>query len=334
MIILWTDGLIFALIIIAILSIYSLLHQPQWQRPLLQIIHSVSGMTSFLMLSFFIIISVLDSIHFRSNLHQQSEIISVLDYLLNPLRLHSEKTYSAPFAIELYSKEWVNIQGKSAWVYPRLQYGGAHLFTPENHLIDIVKRIVIGLLEGMILYAAILGMIYKIMQLSHCFPWWLQRPLLPSIRSCIMVAGLLMISITILIQLASVYHVLGTDKVGEDVLYQAIKSIRTGLVIGSLTTLIMLPFAILFGILAGYFQGWVDDIIQYIYTTLNAIPSVLLIAASVLMVQVYMANHPLAFTNPLIRADMRLLCLCFILGMTSWTGLCRLLRNMYKRLIL
>jgi peptide/nickel transport system permease protein len=129
-----------------------------------------------------------------------------------------------------------------------------------------------------------------------------------------------------LIHLSGYYHVFGTDKVGEDVFYQAVKSIRTGLVIGTLTTLIMLPMAIIFGILAGFFRGWVDDIIQYIYTTLNSIPGVLLIAASILMVQVYMANHEAAFTSVVVRADTRLLFLCMILGVTSWTGLCRLLR--------
>jgi len=129
-----------------------------------------------------------------------------------------------------------------------------------------------------------------------------------------------------LVELSAWYHILGTDKVGEDVFYQTVKSIRTGLVIGSLTTLIMLPLAIVFGILAGFFRGWVDDVIQYIYTTLNSIPSVLLIAASILMVQVYMANNEAQFTNLVVRADMRLFFLCLILGVTSWTGLCRLLR--------
>jgi len=70
----------------------------------------------------------------------------------------------------------------------------------------------------------------------------------------------------------------------------------------------------------------VDDVIQFIYTTLNSIPGVLLIAASILMVQVYMANHAEQFTSVLVRADMRLLFLCLILGVTSWTGLCRMLR--------
>ena len=51
-----------------------------------------------------------------------------------------------------------------------------------------------------------------------------------------------------------------------------------------------------------------------------------MIAASILMVQVYMANHEQEFTSVVRRADMRLLFLCMILGITSWTGLCRMLR--------
>ena len=34
--------------------------------------------------------------------------------------------------------------------------------------------------------------------------------------------------------------------------------------------------------MAGYFKGWVDDVIQYIYTTLNSIPGVLLICCGCL----------------------------------------------------
>ncbi len=55
------------------------------------------------------------------------------------------------------------------------------------------------------------------------------------------------------------YHPFGTDRTGNDVLYQALKSIRTAVVIGSLSTIATLPLAIALGILAGYFKGWVDD---------------------------------------------------------------------------
>jgi ABC-type dipeptide/oligopeptide/nickel transport system permease subunit len=122
-------------------------------------------------------------------------------------------------------------------------------------------------------------------------------------------------------------HLFGTDKVGQDVLYLTLKSIRTGLLIGTLTTLIMLPAAVFLGLLAGYAGGWIDDVIQYLYTTLNSIPGVLLIAAAVLMMQVAIDTHPEWFATSAERADARLLALCAILGITSWTGLCRLLRG-------
>jgi len=102
--------------------------------------------------------------------------------------------------------------------------------------------------------------------------------------------------------------------------------VRTGLLIGTLTTLVMLPFACALGLAAGYFGGWVDDAIQYLYTTLNSIPGVLLIAAAVLVVDVQIDAHAEWFNSAAARADLRLLALCAILGLTGWTGLARLLR--------
>jgi peptide/nickel transport system permease protein len=103
-------------------------------------------------------------------------------------------------------------------------------------------------------------------------------------------------------------HPLGTDKAGGDILFRALKGVRTALIIGGLTTLIAIPFAILFGVVAGYFGGWVDDVIQYIYTTVSSIPGILLIVAFLLL-----------FGRGLFQ-------ICIILGITGWTGLCRLLR--------
>lgn len=122
-------------------------------------------------------------------------------------------------------------------------------------------------------------------------------------------------------------HLLGTDKVGNDVFYESIKSIRTALILGTLSTLVMLPFAVFLGLTAGYFKGWVDDIVQYVYTTLSSIPGVLLIAAAILSLQIFIANHPNFFSVQIYQADARLLGLCVILGITSWTTLCRLLRG-------
>lgn len=322
MTLLWTDALILLLLLSTIAIVFYLHDKEHIQRPLNKIARSKVGMVSLVVLMSFLFIGLLDSIHFKSNQDNSSEIISLLDYSATPLREHNEKTYSAPFATTLYSKEMIAKDGVMQWDYPRLVYGGKHLANPEqDRITDILQKAGVGFLLGLFLFALLL-------LVSGGIAYLLQGalPRFFAIRPVMLALSVIIVLSSMLAFLSLYYHVLGTDKVGEDVFYQAIKSIRTGLVIGTLTTLIMLPLAILFGILAGFFRGWVDDVIQYLYTTLNSIPGVLLIAASVLMVQVYMANHEAEFTSLIVRADMRLLFLCMILGVTSWTGLCRLLR--------
>ena len=145
-------------------------------------------------------------------------------------------------------------------------------------------------------------------------------------RSMLLTASVIVVFAGWVAALWPVYHVFGTDQTGNDVLFQAMKSIRTAVVIGSLATLATLPFAIVFGILAGYYKGRVDDAIQYLYTMLSSIPSVLLIAAFVLMIQVFVDKNPQMFETALQRADIRLFLLAAILGLTGWAGLARLLR--------
>jgi peptide/nickel transport system permease protein len=323
MIVLWTDALIFLLLAVAGALAFYAHTQAHLRRPLQKMGQSQMGMAAFVVLMLFLTLGLLDSIHFKPASGEGNEIISLLDAGLSQIRLHTEKTYSAPFAATLYSKELLTqADGSTVWTYPRLTYGGAHLSDPnQQRAADIGKKTLLGVLQGSAWAIGCLALV-----------WLFARRFTPNlkagstVKTCATVFFIIVVSMYALCYLSAYYHVLGTDKVGEDVFYQAIKSIRTGLVIGTLTTLVMLPLAIVFGILAGFFRGWVDDIIQYCYTTLNSIPGVLLIAASILMVQVYMANHEQYFTSVVVRADMRLLFLCLILGVTSWTGLCRLLR--------
>lgn len=126
-------------------------------------------------------------------------------------------------------------------------------------------------------------------------------------------------------------HPLGTDKVGRDVLYSALKGVRTAIIIGSGTTMVIIPFAILFGVMAGYYGGVVDDVIQYIYTTLASIPGVLLIVAFMLLFgqsgyQGGLISKAEVYLGIFVPND-RLFWLCLILGITSWTDLCRLIRG-------
>lgn len=105
-------------------------------------------------------------------------------------------------------------------------------------------------------------------------------------------------------------HLLGTDVLGKDVMVQMLKACRTALVIGGLTTAIYIPLGALLGILAGYFRRWVDDLIQYVYSTLASIPEILLLVG-ILTVVPYRTLGAIAFA----------------LGITGWVGLCRLIRG-------
>jgi len=218
-----------------------------WRSAWRQVWRSRLARGSLAVLSVYILIAVLDSVAWRdvdrsavgasnggpASPSALSAPRSVLDRLCAPLVRRTEKTYSAPLADKLLSKETVEVEvgGRIELRrdYPPLKYPG--------------------------------------------------------------------------------WHLLGTDKTGQDVFYMTLKSVRTGLVVGGLTTLIAVPFAIFFGVVAGFFGGWVDDAVQYLYSTLSSIPWILLV---VCFMMVFGRGLPQ---------------ICVVLGLTGWVGLCRVLRG-------
>ncbi len=342
-VVLWTDALVFALIAIIVAGGWLIKSKPYLLAPWRQVLKSRIAAAALVILLGYVAIGLLDSIHFREPLppqegstevHYSPQALSVLDKLLTPIRVQTGKSYSAPFATHLFSKENIELaDGSNVRDYPRLQYGGAHLQALEDKSQDIANTILIAGCYAILSWVIICAVLIWLLAQRHGLAYQQQfeqlwRGELEIPWRTILVTLLVMLGIGfVAIMLGMKYHIFGTDKVGEDVFYQTLKSIRTGLVIGTLTTLVMLPFAVVLGVAAGYFRGWVDDVIQYLYTTLNSIPGVLLIAAAVLIMQAYIASHPELFETTEEMADIRLLFLCMILGITSWTGLCRLLRG-------
>lgn len=338
---LWTDRLIFLLIAsIVAFVVYTLRHE-HLRVPWRQVARRPMAMAALIVLLAYVAIGLMDSIHYKPRLSggddseaiYSNEVLSLLDTIAQPLRNRMEKTYSAPLAMQAHTMETVEYpDGRRVREYPRLLHGGAHLQEPGEHTGDILTRAGAATLAGFGFWLLLITgfllfwhergepwaqTLRRLVRGEGDFPW----------RTVLVTTGVLIVLAANAGYLSLYYHIFGTDQVGQDVFYKSLKSIRTGLVIGTLTTLVMLPFAALFGIMAGYFRGWVDDVIQYVYTTLSSIPGVLLIAAAILSLQVYIATHPESFTSATERADTRLLFLCLILGVTSWTGLCRLLRG-------
>jgi len=326
-VILWSDALIFFLVL-ALIGFFRLLKSsPQTRKNWMKVFQSRIGMASFLVMLLYIFIALLDSLHYREALplteqsdevHYSNEVHSVLDYVLQDMKTQQEKTYSAPFAIYSFAKENMeDEQGRVYRAFPRLTFGGIHLTSIEQRNEDVLLRTLNAVGVGILIAGLVMIPLSLLRRkFSVELPW-------------ATVCGIVMatcVAVVWVIKLGAVYHILGTDKVGEDVLYQSIKSIRTGVLIGTLSTVLALPFAIGLGISAGYFKGWVDDVVQYIYTTLSSIPDVLLIAAAVLVIDVYIEARAEHFELLLQRGDFKFLALCLIFGLTSWTGLCRLLR--------
>ncbi|HEX5804395.1 MAG TPA: ABC transporter permease [Azospira sp.] len=348
-VLLWSDLFIWLLVVAGIGAGWWSARQPLLAAAWARVGRSRPGMAAATLLAVFALVGLLDSLHYRPQLPAKDgaadkpsysiEVLSALDALLTPLRTRVEKTYSEPLATRAYAKEMMEVRQADGSLrtlrdYPRLRYGGAGLGENEAGAgADIAARALSALAAALLAWLALCALVAgrlarlpgetfvaagrRLWRGDTDFAW----------NAVLATSGLILAVAAVLAGLAAEYHVLGTDKVGQDVLYQVLKSVRTALVIGLVTTLVTLPLAVFLGIVAGYFRGWIDDLIQYLYTTLNSIPGVLLIAAAVLMMQVVIDTHPQWFATAAERADLRLLALCFILGLTSWTGLARLLRG-------
>ena len=316
-VVLYTDALLWLLVLALGAYAWYCAMRTHLAAPWRRVFPSRAAVASAAVLAAFVVIGLADSLHFRRppSIAEQS----LLDLALGHLRERGEKTYSAPLATRLYAKEQIETpDGKTVRDFPRLRYGGAHLENEGDAPYDIAWLAFRGLLIAAGLWLIFYFTLGKLLRRKLSgVPWG---------------AGWIALAVVLALvgpalSLSQYWHVLGTDKVGNDVLFQALKSIRTSLVIGTLTTLVLLPLGVTLGVVAGYFKGWIDDVIQYVYTTLNSIPGVLLIAAAVLMMQVVIDRNPEWFATAAQRADFRLLVLCAILGLTSWTGLARLLRG-------
>lgn len=341
--VLWTDWLVYLLVAVIIAFVVYARRHEHLRAPWRAILRRRLAMCALVVMAVYVGIGLLDSVHFRvaearqedGTIRYSAEVSSLFERLVLPLKTRVEKTYSAPFAAYLYAKENIEqADGSLHRDYPRLKYGAAHLDDPASQTWpDVRQRALVAVLYAVLLLSLVVFAIlaWQARRAGTGLGELARRAWRGDTghpyKSVFATLGLLLLVAMLALQLAPHYHVFGTDKVGSDVFYQSLKSIRTGLLIGTLTTLVMLPFAVLLGIMAGYFRGWIDDVIQYLYTTLSSIPGVLLIAAAVLIMQVYINSHPETFSSVTQRADVRLLFLCMILGITSWTSLCRLLRG-------
>lgn len=343
-VILWSDGVVLASLVLLVFYGFRIRASSNLRVTWLKVLRDRAAICASVVLLLFFAVAVVDSLHFRRALadapsagarQQQAystRTESLLDVLLARQVAGRETSYSAPLAVRGFTKDSVAVGGQIERTYPRLAHGGERLADESQRLTDVLQRSAIGLAGGVLAALVValgvawavarvhretfVGASRRVLQNQTDLPW----------RAVLVTVLLLCALFGPLIALAQHYHVFGTDRTGNDVFYQALKSIRTAFVIGTLSTIATLPLAVGLGLLSGYLRGWVDEVVQYLYTLLSSIPNVLLIAACVLMMQVFIDTHPDLFETGAERADVRLFMLCVILGLTGWATLCRLLR--------
>lgn len=101
----------------------------------------------------------------------------------------------------------------------------------------------------------------------------------------------------------------GTDLLGRDVFAKVLHGAQIAFMAGIVASLIAIPIGAVLGAMAGYFGGWIDEIVVWLYSTVASVPQILLLIS---------VSHVLG---------RGLTAVYVAIGLTSWVGICRLIRS-------
>ncbi|MCO4753761.1 MAG: ABC transporter permease [Bacteriovoracaceae bacterium] len=104
-------------------------------------------------------------------------------------------------------------------------------------------------------------------------------------------------------------HWFGTDIFGRSVLTKVIHGTQIAMSVGLISSAIAIPIGVFFGAIAGYFGGWIDEVVVWFYTTFSSVPQIMLLMSIAFILGKGITTVYIA------------------LGLTSWVGLARLIRG-------
>jgi ABC-type dipeptide/oligopeptide/nickel transport system permease subunit len=124
---------------------------------------------------------------------------------------------------------------------------------------------------------------------------------------------------------------LGTTAAGKSVLVRVFHGTKVAFVVGTFGAGLSVLIGMTLGLFAGFMGGWVDEVVQYIYSTLASIPYLLLILALAFLIRQgpiseWYVQHTIAE-----YVSLGLFNIVLVIGLTSWVTLCRLVRAEVKK---
>jgi peptide/nickel transport system permease protein len=118
----------------------------------------------------------------------------------------------------------------------------------------------------------------------------------------------------------SLAHPMGTDALGRDLMTRVLYGGRISLTVGLSVMVITLVIGVPVGAIAGYFGGWVDNVLMRITDAALSLPSLMvLILLSAILREV---DAPLLQKNPVLT-------IASVIGLLSWMFVARLVRASY-----
>lgn len=117
---------------------------------------------------------------------------------------------------------------------------------------------------------------------------------------------------------------LGTDTAGRSILWRAVYSIRVATQVGLVSAIIAVVVGAFLGAAAGFFGGWVDHAIVWLYSTLSSVPYIVLLTVVAFVFGSMEITVP--FTDG-IKVSQTLIPMYVAFGVTFWIAPCRQIRG-------
>lgn len=110
----------------------------------------------------------------------------------------------------------------------------------------------------------------------------------------------------------------GTDIFGQSTFRKMLYGAKTSITVALCASFISLLIGVPLGAIAGYYRGWVDDAVVWLFTTLGTIPYILLVMAFAVVLR----------ERTVFGMEIKGITAIYLaIGLTSWVGICRLIRG-------